>query len=176
MTIRLTDLDQDDQTPIEQMRDPIGVLLVEEGGWAAACVKTGYAESGSGSPSGLPGTTGWVTNCSFEQVKGLKMTVGRSDLRLRTSDWFKPDLEEMLEDALRRYVAHVVRNALAWGIEEVEEVQQLIDWCRDEGPDFHLVAGREELRALLEDPSVAGFAKIDVLREDLFEAEPDARG
>lgn len=98
MTIRLTDLDQDDQTPIEQMRDPIGVLLVEEGGWAAACVKTGYAESGSGSPSGLPGTTGWVTNCSFEQVKGLKMTVGRSDLRLRTSDWFKPDLEEMLED------------------------------------------------------------------------------
>ncbi|MCB9594694.1 MAG: hypothetical protein H6719_18385 [Sandaracinaceae bacterium] len=80
------------------------------------------------------------------------------------------------EDALRRYVAHVVRNALAWGIEEVEEVQQLIDWCRDEGPDFHLVAGREELRALLEDPSVAGFAKIDVLREDLFEAEPDARG
>lgn len=98
MTIRLTDLDQDDQTPIEQMRDPIGVLLVEEGGWAAVCAKSGFADSGPGSPSGLPGTTAWLTNCSFEQVKGLKMTVGRSDMRLRTSDWFKPDLEEMLED------------------------------------------------------------------------------
>ena len=98
MTIRLTDLDQDDQTPIEQMRDPIGVLLVEEAGWAAVCAKSGFAESGHGSPSGLPGTTAWLTNCSYDQVKGLKMTVGRSDLRLRTSDWFKPDLEEMLED------------------------------------------------------------------------------
>jgi hypothetical protein len=98
MTIRLTDLDQDDQTPIDQMRDPIGVLLVEEGGWAAVCARSGFAESGPGAPSGLPGTTAWLTNCSYDQVKGLKMTVGRSDLRLRTSDWFKPDLEEMIED------------------------------------------------------------------------------
>lgn len=75
------------------------------------------------------------------------------------------------EGPLRAYVQHVIRNALAWGIEDVQDVQQLIDWCEHEGPDFHLVAGREELRALLEDPNVAGFAKIDVLREDLFEAE-----
>lgn len=75
------------------------------------------------------------------------------------------------EAALRDYVQHVVKNALVWGIDEIEDVEQLIDWCREEGPDFHLVEGREEAREILEDASIAGFAKIVVLREDVFEVE-----
>lgn len=104
MTIRLTDLDQDDQTPIEMMRDPVGVLLIEEGGWSAVSVRAGFSESGSGSPSGLAGAMSWHTNRPYDLLQGLRMTIGQSDLRLRSTDWFKIDLEEMLEDwAAERY-------------------------------------------------------------------------
>lgn len=120
MTIRLTDLDQDEQIPIEQMRDPIGVLLVSEGGWSAVSVKGGVSESGAGAPSGLPGTTGWVANCSYEKVKGLKMTIGRPDLRLRTSDWFRPDLDEMIEEwAADRYALPRQAELLAKAVDRV---------------------------------------------------------
>ena len=80
------------------------------------------------------------------------------------------------EKALRHYVQRVVHNALGWGIDEEDEVEQLIDWCREQGPDFHLVEGREDLRELLEDPNIEGFAKIDVLREDLFETDGESHG
>jgi hypothetical protein len=98
MTIRLTDLDQDDTSSIEMIRDPVGVLLMDETGWSAVSVKVGFSESGLGSPTGLHGAMSWVTNCSFDVMKGVRMTMGRSDVRLKTSDWLKPDLEEMLED------------------------------------------------------------------------------
>lgn len=98
MTFRLTDLDQDDQTSIETIRDPVGILLLDEAGWSAVSVKAGFSESGSGSPTGLHGAMSWVTNCSFDVMKGIRMTMGRSDVRLKTSDWFKPDLDEMIED------------------------------------------------------------------------------
>lgn len=98
MTIRLTDLDQDDQTPIEMLRDPIGVLLIDESGWSAVSAKAGFSESGSGAPSGLPGAMSWVTNKPYDLVSGIRMTMGKSDVRLRAVDWLKPDLNEMLED------------------------------------------------------------------------------
>lgn len=98
MTIRLTDLDQDDQNPIEMMRDPIGVLLLDESGWSAASVKAGVSDSGPGSPSKLPVAMSWITNKPFDLVSGTRMTIGQPDLRLRAIDWFKPDLDEMLED------------------------------------------------------------------------------
>lgn len=98
MTIRLTDLDQDDTSSIEMIRDPVGVLLMDEQGWSAVSVKAGFSESGTGSPTGLHGAMSWVTNCSFDVMKGVRMTMGRSDVRLKTSDWLKPDLEEMVED------------------------------------------------------------------------------
>lgn len=98
MTIRLTDLDQDDQTPIEMIRDPIGVLMVDDAGWSAVSVKSAFSESGDGAPSGLPGAMSWVANKPYDLVKGLKMTIGQSDLRIQPVDWFKPDLGEMLED------------------------------------------------------------------------------
>ncbi|KIG15572.1 hypothetical protein DB30_05446 [Enhygromyxa salina] len=80
------------------------------------------------------------------------------------------------EAPMRQLVSRVVRNALAWGIDEEQDVEALIDWARVEGPDFHLLEGREELRELLEDPQIAGFAKVDVLREDLFEPKGQANG
>lgn len=98
MTIRLTDLDQDDHPPIEMIRDPIGILLIDEAGWSAVSVKAGVSETGERVPSDLAGGMSWITNCSFEVMKGVRMAIGRSDIRLKTSDWFKPDLSEMLED------------------------------------------------------------------------------
>jgi hypothetical protein len=98
MTIRLTDLVQDDQTPIEMIRDPIGVLMVDDAGWSAVSVKSAFSGSGDGAPSGLPGAMSWVANKPYDLVKGLKMTIGQSDLRIQPVDWFKPDLGEMLED------------------------------------------------------------------------------
>jgi len=98
MTLRLTDLDQDDLTPIETMRDPIGVLLIDEKGWSAVSAKARISESGSGTPADLAGGMNWVTNCAYDTMKGVNMAIGRSDVRLKTSDWFKPDLSEMLED------------------------------------------------------------------------------
>lgn len=98
MTIRLTDLDQDDTTPIEMMRDPIGVLLTDDEGWSAVSLKAGFAESGTGAPAGLPGAMSWITNKPYDLVSGVRMTIGRPDVRLRANDWIKPDLDEMIED------------------------------------------------------------------------------
>lgn len=98
MSLRLTDLDQDDLTPIEMMRDPIGVLLIDDKGWSAVSVKANVSESGSGTPSDLAGGMSWVTNCAYETMRAVSMAIGRSDVRLKTADWFKPDLSEMLED------------------------------------------------------------------------------
>lgn len=98
MTIRLTDLDHSEQAPIETIRDPIGVLLIDESGWSAVSTRTGFSESGTGSPSGVPGSMSWVTNKPYDHVNGVRMTLGKSDIRLRATDWFKPDLDEMLED------------------------------------------------------------------------------
>ncbi|PTX52503.1 hypothetical protein IQ03_01244 [Gemmobacter caeni] len=98
MNLRLTDLDQDDVTPIEMMRDPIGVLLIDDKGWSAVSVKAGVSETGTGTPSDLAGGMSWVTNCAYETMRAVSMAIGRSDVRLKTSDWFKPDLAEMLDD------------------------------------------------------------------------------
>lgn len=96
MTIRLTDLDQDEQTPIEMIRDPIGVLLIDEEGWSGVSVKAGFSETGKGAPSGIPGAMSWIINRPYDLVNGVKMTIGQPDVRLRASDWLKPDLEEMI--------------------------------------------------------------------------------
>jgi hypothetical protein len=98
MAIRLTDLDQNDETPIEMMRDPVGVLLIGDNGWSAVSIKAGVSETGMGSPSGLPGAMSWITNKPFDHLQGLRMTIGQSDLRLRPTDWLKMDLDEMLEE------------------------------------------------------------------------------
>lgn len=98
MTIRLTDFDQDDHVPIEMIRDPVGVLLTDDSGWSAVSVKANFAESGAGSPSGLPGSMSWIVNKPFDQVNALRMTMGQSNLRVRAADWMKPDLDEVIED------------------------------------------------------------------------------
>jgi len=120
MTIRLTDLDQDDLTPIEMIRDPIGVLLIDESGWSAASIKAGFSESGSGTPSGLPGAMSWITNKPYDLVSGIRMTMGKSDIRLRAIDWLKPDLEEMLEDwAADRFSRTKKADLLAKSVDRV---------------------------------------------------------
>ncbi|HEX8690870.1 MAG TPA: hypothetical protein VF746_00400 [Longimicrobium sp.] len=68
---------------------------------------------------------------------------------------------------LLRFVKEDIEEARGWGIGGEAEVRTLLEWRQALGPGFHLDESRAEIRAVLEDPFLAGFAKVQRVRRML---------
>ncbi|HEX8243861.1 MAG TPA: hypothetical protein VF541_10205 [Longimicrobium sp.] len=71
------------------------------------------------------------------------------------------------EAELHAFVKEGIAQARVWGIDGRADVRVLLEWRRDLAPAFQ----REEVRAVLEDRFLAGFSKIQRVRELLAPRE-----
>lgn len=98
MPIKLTDIDHEDHVPAWAHRDPIGVVMIDDDGWAAACPSLDFGEEGVGRPTDLRGDVKWVVGLGYNEVRPIEASQSRGDIRLRGEDWLKPNLHESIAE------------------------------------------------------------------------------
>ena len=72
-------------------------------------------------------------------------------------------------EAVRHEVKEGMAMARGWGLRDESSVRTFLEWRHEFGPNFHLEERHRAIREILEDPMLAGFAKIQRIRPLLKE-------